>query len=268
MIEDENHKKHRKIKSSNKIPFVEEEVKLEERLKELEKKQNDPNYNPREGQKYKNINNKVDIKSIEDSWKPLKNRLIDLGVFDKDKSINLFSGALEKSITNSLEHQTSSSKDIEIELLRQQVETLRNELKVAHTRAGALERQLNDEDELNKILNSSFGGSDPKSFSFYGVPTKGAKSPNLPRNMTHMRGPAKPLDLSDHSDKIQESLKYYKYKTRTLEKSYGNLKEKFNKLNNRSKRLYALNENLITALKAQKNFDKLSGDRKTVTCKN
>jgi hypothetical protein len=143
---------------------------------------------------------------------------------------------------------------------------LKNELKFSHSKIGALEKH--NEDELNKILNSSFGGSDAKSLSFCGVQTKDARGPILTRNKTHMRGPQKQLELSDHSDKVQEGLRYYKYKTRTLQKDLDNLKAKFNKLNIRTKRLYGLNENLITALKAQKNFDKLSGDRKTVTCKN
>lgn len=256
------------ISPKSKSPFQEEEVKLEEKLKEIERKRNkSKNELPgkpkvEENKQYKGI------KNIENNWKPLKNRLIDIGVFDKDKTLNLFSEELEKSISISLEKEGLGNKDIQIDHLTKQVIELKADLKKAYNKINEYERQANNEDELNKILNSSFGCSDHKSLSFYGVPTREAKSPVLPRNLTHMKGPQKPLDMAEPYDKVQESLSYYKYKLRILQKNYDNLKEKHQKINKRTKELYALNEKLINALKAQKSFEKLSGDKKTVKCKN
>lgn len=83
-----------------------------------------------------------------------------------------------------------------------------------------------------------------------------------------MKKPQKQFEMIDSNDKVHENLKYYKYKTRTLQKQCEVLKDKYQKINKRTKELYSLNEKLINALKAQKNFEKLSGDKKTVKCKN
>mmetsp|Transcript_30010 Transcript_30010/g.26580 ORF Transcript_30010/g.26580 Transcript_30010/m.26580 type:complete len:318 (+) Transcript_30010:42-995(+) len=241
MKKDQNTNKSKR-RTESKSPFMEEEeVKLEERLKELEKIQNNPKYNSRH-----------------------ENSLINVGVFRSDKKVS----GLEINKTISDSKVTSSSKDLEIELLRQQLTLLRDELKKANDRIIELENQFDNEDEINKMLNSSFGGSDHKSLSFYGVQTRGAKSPVLPRNVTYIKGPQKQFDMSEHSDKVHESLRYYKYKTRTLQKGSDIMKVKYQKINKRTKELYSLNEKLISALKAQKSFEQISGDKKKITCKN
>ena len=50
-------------------------------------------------------------------------------------------------------------------------------LNKASNRIHELEREAKNENELDKILNSSFDGSEHKSLSFYGLPTKEARSP-------------------------------------------------------------------------------------------
>jgi len=239
-------------------------VKLEQKLKELERKQKEPNYNPRS----RPIN---PAKIIKEKWKPMKNRLADLGEYDQDKILNLFSDDLEKSVNSSLEKDQPVANNSEVQALTELVYSLKADLHKAHDKIARLEHQFKNEDEVNKILNSSFGSIDRKSLSFYAIQTRDAKSPNLPRNMTHMKGSNKQYGFSDHSDKIQESLKFYKYKNRSLQKNYDALKEKQKKVNKRIKELYSLNEKLINALKAQRSFEKdkmkMSGDKKTVTCK-
>lgn len=95
--------------------------------------------------------------------------------------------------------------------LKQQVEKLKLELKQAHERISQLESQVKNEGEIDKILNSDFSESEEKSMSFYGVPTKDAKSP-LQRNKTHLLNSKKKrkLEFSDPTDKLEQGLKYYK----------------------------------------------------------
>ena len=89
-------------------------------------------------------------------------------------------------------------------------------LNKAYNKIDLLEREAKNENELDKILNSSFDGSEHKSLSFYGLPTKEAKSPVVFKwNMTMMKVQNKKIEVSDHSDKLIERLKYYKYKLRT-----------------------------------------------------
>lgn len=173
---------------------------------------------------------------------------------------------IDKTISASL--QTTSSKDIEIELLRQQVGSLRQELKKAKVRIKELENQVNSEDDLNKILNSSFGASDHNTMSFYGIQTRDAKSPAVVRNVTYMKGPQHPLDIGDHPDKMQESLKSFQKKYTSLQKKYKALREKHNDKMKTMKNLYTVNEKLISALRAQKDYEQVSGDKKKITCKN
>jgi len=186
-------------------------------------------------------------------------------IFNEKKGTGL-GEVIEKTISASL--QTTSSKDIEIELLRQQVNSLRGELKKAKFRIKELENQVNNEDEINKILNSDFVASEHNTMSFYGIQSRDVKSPAVARNVTYMKGPQHPLDIGDHPDKIQENLKYYQHKNHSLQKNYKMLKDKYQKINKRSKELYTLNEKLIGALKAQKDFEKISRDKKHITCKN
>lgn len=191
-------------------PFYEEEVKLEEKLKELEKQRNQPKVEkvPKDS-KY--------IENIEKNWKPFKCRLIDIGVFDQDKTLYLISDELEKSISVSLEKVGNSFKDLKIEELKQEVQSLKSSLQAAYNKIKQLEREANNEVELDKILNSSFGHSDHKSLSFYGLPTKEAKSPvGLMRNMTQLKGVPKQLEVSESFGKGRDSGKYYKFKLRTL----------------------------------------------------
>ena len=99
------------------------------------------------------------------------------------------------------------------------IEILKAELKQAHARITELENQVNNEEEVNKILNSSFGGSEYKSMSFYGVPTREAKSPILPRNMTQLKkSDNQNFEFCDPTDKLEEGVRYYKYKARIFEK--------------------------------------------------
>lgn len=236
-------------------------------MKELEKLQKQPNYDPRASSKVKD-SKKTSSKNIDQQFKQAKKSIPRFGGQEKDKTILLVSEDLNKSITGSGEDEGSSNRDIEVNILRQQVQQLKVDLTKAHRKITQLEREVNNEDELNKILNSSFAGSDHNTLSFYGVPTREAKSPNIPRNLTHMKRPNKKFELSDQANKLQESLKYYKYKARTLQKNFDNLSLKHKKVNKKLKDLYKLNDKLINALKAQKSFEKLSGDKKTVTCKN
>ena len=82
-----------------------------------------PKEKPKEIVEYKPIQN------IENNWKPLKNRLIDIGAFSQDKTLFMFSEELEKSISLSLEKEGISYKDEKINDFRIQIVELRNELK-------------------------------------------------------------------------------------------------------------------------------------------
>lgn len=53
-----------------------------------------------------------------------------------------------------------------------------------------------------------------------------------------------------------------------MEKENLEIKQKCDKINKRTKELYTLNDKLIKALKAQKHFENLSGDKKVIKCKN
>lgn len=115
---------------SSSSPFVaEEEVKLEKKLKELEKQRNNSKSEKVPKEKPKEVTEWKHILNIENNWKPLKNRLIDKGVFDQDKTLIMYSEELEKSISLSLGKDALSYKDEKIEELRKQIVELRNDLK-------------------------------------------------------------------------------------------------------------------------------------------
>lgn len=264
------HYSNKRVNNKSSSPFIEEEeVKLEKKLKELERKRNNsksekvPKDKPKEVSEWKHIQN------IENNWKPLKSRLIDIGVFDRDKTLIMYSEELEKSISLSLGKDGLSYKDEKIEDFRKQIVELRNELNKAYIRIQALEREAKNENELDKILNSSFDGSEHKSLSFYGLPTKQARSPVVFKwNMTTMKVHKKRFEVSDPSDKFIEKIKYYKYKLRTMRKELEESRSKYNKLNKRTTELYTLNEKLIHALKAQKSFENVHSKKKTIKWRN
>lgn len=121
----------KKVVPKPSTPYYEEEVKLEDKLKELEKQQNKISHLEKSTPKDRPKENKNShgVKNIEDNWRPLKNRLIDLGVFAQDKTVHLFSNELEKSITSSLEKESGNAKDLEIQHLNQQINALKADLK-------------------------------------------------------------------------------------------------------------------------------------------
>lgn len=157
--------------------------------------------------------------------------------------------------------QTTSSKDLEIELLRQQIHGLRNELLKAKDKIKELQNKLNSEDEINKILNCSFATSEHNTMSFYGIQTRDAKNSVIARNVTYMKEHKYPLEIGDNPDKLQEELKRCQIENQSLKKEFEQLQEKYQKIDKRSKKLFTLNQKLMVSIKAQNDFDKAKRDK-------